>query len=174
MPNYLNEAQEYADSVISENISHIVDCVFENEGILRNDLHRVADWHSLSWEASDGSSVNIYMDLTDAAEIIQQLREYDPQDSLWDHKDDPEEALKAKACCFFNNAVACLVQDALKKIEDLDFDDCKHDEWEQALEAVQDQNLDDLRACVERLEDLDGGDLDKEKIEAYIREELGL
>jgi hypothetical protein len=176
MTNYRHEAQEHADCVLQENMEAIVDCVYENDGVLSYyDLEKVADWHDRVWEHTDGSSVSIYMDLSDAAEIMKQLQEHDPCDpGLWEGVSDQEKAICIKAYYFFQNAVSYRVQEALKKIENLDFDDCKHDEWDQALAAIEDKDLDELQACVERLDDLNGRELDKEKVEAAIREELGL
>jgi hypothetical protein len=123
---YKNEVKDLAESCFEE----LKDTALE-EGCF--DLWELENHYRLDYvihETVDGSSLAIYMDLHDAADIIEYADNEETDSGLWDGQD-PEEAIKTKA--FFT-----LRADVYSKVEEMLKD----------LEEEQDINLDNAKDCV--------------------------
>jgi hypothetical protein len=97
---------------------------------------------SVIHETVDGSSLAIYMDLHDAADIIKYADNEETDSGLWDGQD-PEEAIKTKAFFTLRADVYSKVEEMLKDLEeeqDINLDNAK----DTVLESMQNLTLDDL------------------------------
>lgn len=111
MREYRTEAIEEARGAANDFLKEIVENVIAAEGEIRET--------SIDDYASDGYVSDKSLDLKDAADLLDDLREYEETDSgLWEGQEDPREAVKVMAAFTYRNAVNSLFEDLMTHINE--------------------------------------------------------
>jgi hypothetical protein len=140
--NYLAEAQSDAQDMAMEFIDDIV-LAIQSDGKasddLCNDYHNGDSYHH-------ETNVDKWYDLTEAAELIDELHDFEETDSgLWEGQS-PKEAISTCAAFTYGNAVMSMWQEIIEQINDATTDF--------VLTYEDDDNVTISQECTSRLKNL--------------------
>lgn len=142
-----NEARDFVDEYFDEALDGIRDGDTDLYTFIND--YRLHEWCDNNF---------IYVDLSEAVEIIEQSNKVEEDSGLWEGQQ-PEEALKTKAFFTYRNDMEYEVKDIFKSMlnEEINSQEQKLEELEEKLEELQEEHgeLDGSEECEERVEELE-------------------